>query len=49
MAGKGNSIKTTRYGDFKGVDFSTDASLVDTYVIIYDTQGNLLWNDTYIK
>lgn len=31
MAGKGNSIKTTRYGDFKGVDFSTDASLVDTY------------------
>ena len=31
MAGKGNSIKTTRYGDFRGVDFSTDASLVDTY------------------
>ncbi len=31
MAGKGNSIKTTRYGNFKGVDFSTDASLVDTY------------------
>lgn len=25
------AIKTTTYGDFKGVDFSTDAALVDTY------------------
>lgn len=31
MAGKGNSINTTIYGDFRGVDFSTDAALVDTY------------------
>ena len=26
-----NAIKTTTYGDFKGVDFSTDAALVDSY------------------
>lgn len=26
-----SAIKTTTYGDFKGVDFSTDAALVDTY------------------
>lgn len=31
MAGKGSAIRTTTYGGFKGVDFSTDASLVDTY------------------
>ena len=31
MAGKGSAIRTTTYGGFKGVDISTDASLVDTY------------------
>lgn len=28
-------------------DGSQAAPLVDTYVTIYDAQGNLLWNDTY--
>ena len=31
MARKASSIKTTTYANFRGVDFSTDASLVETY------------------
>lgn len=31
MARKANAIQTTTYGGFKGVDFSTDATLVDPY------------------
>ena len=30
-------------------DGAQAAPLVDTYVTIYDDQGNLLWNDMYIK